>query len=336
MKPYLLLCLLLPVIVQAQPARVRAVPLEALIIQVQASAPAAVVSLSDSRIGAQISAPVESVPVRVGEVVEAGASLVTLDCDDYQLAVEELQARLAAIEARLTFARQQVERARSLARVRTIPEEQREQREAEQAALSAERQAAQASLAAARRKLDKCEVRSPFRAVVMERLIGPGEYAAPGTPLVRVLDLEHLEVSAQVLAGDSGDLESADRVVFRHQGRDYPLDLRTISPVIDPISRTREARLLFADQAAPPGASGRLVWMPGPALPADLLVRRDEQLGVLLARDGRAVFHSLPDAREGRPAWINLPGDTLVITEGRFALAPDDPIEPAAGPQEAD
>lgn len=315
-----------PAVRAAGPVAVNALPVQQLAILPEASAPATVESLGDSRIAAEIDAPVVAIPVRVGEVVEAGGVLVELDCGDHALAVTELQARLAGVEARIGFASQQVRRARSLARQNTMSQELREQRESELDALTAERDAVRAGLAQARRKRDKCAVRAPFKAAVLERLVSVGEYATPGTALIRVLDLEHLEVSAAVLAGDADFLAQARQVLFRHAGGDYPVALRALSPVIDTRSRTREARLLFTDKAAPPGASGRLVWFNGTALPADLLVRRDRRLGVMLAENGKAAFHVLPHAQEGRPVPVNLPSAALVITEGRFGLNDGDPV----------
>jgi hypothetical protein len=69
------------------------------------------------------------------------------------------------------------------------------------------------------------------------------------------------------------------------------------------------------------GAGGRLVWYgKDQGVPAGLLVRRNDRLGVFVAEDGKAMFHPLPWAREGRPAAIDLPPDTLIVTEGHQAL----------------
>jgi len=308
------------------PVAVNAVPLEQVLIYPEASAPATVVSLNDSRIGAELNAPVRTIPVRVGDIVPANGLLVELDCADYQLSADELESRLAGIDADIVFARQRLERVRRLEKRRTVAEELLDEREAELAGLLADRQAAQASLEKARRDLAKCTVEAPFEAVVLDRLVSVGEYATPGTALVRVLDLTRLEVSADVLANDAAALSQATSIVFRHNKRDYPVTLRTVTPVIDELARTREARLRFTDEAALAGATGRLVWTLAAALPPDLIVRRSGQLGVLLAENGNARFQPLPDAQEGRPAVVDLPPETLLIVEGRFALSDGDPV----------
>ena len=49
--------------------------------------------------------------------------------------------------------------------------------------------------------------------------------------------------------------------------------------------------------------------------------------------EGRARFVGLPDAQDGRPVLIELPPDTLLITEGRQGLNDGDAVRasPAEG-----
>lgn len=319
-------CLMSSLACAESPVPVKAAPLKSIAIQSERSAPATVVSLSDSRIGAELNARVQEIPVRVGDVVEPGAVLARLDCGDYELEADELEASLKGISARIAFARQQLQRARTLEKQRTISQELLDQREAELATLLADRESHRARLAMARRKLQKCIVRAPFQAAVLERLASTGEYVAPGSPLIRVLDIAHLEVSADLLAEDAKTLDGSTMITFRNGAQAYPVELRALIPVIDPLSRAREARLLFLESAALPGTAGRLVWQAGLALPADLLVRRGGKLGVLLAEKGQARFIPVPNAQEGRPAVVNLPPQSLVITEGRFGLSDGDAI----------
>jgi RND family efflux transporter MFP subunit len=304
-------------------------------MQPEISAAASVESLSDSRISAELNATIKTIPVRVGDIVAPGDILVQLDCSDYELRADELTARLEAGTARAGFARQQLQRARKLESSRTMSQEVLDQREAELVSLAAEAAAQQALLNQINHERGKCTLRAPFKAVVLERLAHTGEYAMPATPLVRILAIEQLEVSAAVISGDAAGLENAATILFRYDGHDYPVRLRTLTPVIDPQTRTRQARLLFSGASALPGAAGRLIWYQPPALPADLLVRRQGQLGVLLAQQGRARFHPLPDAREGRPATIDLPAATLIITAGRFAVNEGDRLNISGAAQTA-
>jgi hypothetical protein len=102
-------------------------------------------------------------------------------------------------------------------------------------------------------------------------------------------------------------------------------------PVIDTVSRTREARLTFQGVAAIPGTPGRVSWSGRVAqIPSDFLVRRDGALGVFVLEGERARFAALPEAQEGRPAPNTLPAGTLLIDEGRQRLGDGDIVRPSS------
>jgi RND family efflux transporter MFP subunit len=302
--------------------------LEQLAVYPEHRAPATVLSLNESRLSAELNARVTEIPVRVGDVVEPGAVLLRLDCRDYTLAETQAAEALAGLEARLRLARQQLQRAQTLKQQRSVAEELLDQRRAELDQLSAERRVQDARLASARLAVGKCTVTAPFRALVLERLSSVGELAAPGAALLRVLDLAHLEVSAQVLTDDAEGIQQAHSLRLALRGRDYPLRLRTLLPAVNTVSRSREARLSFAAEGALPGSAGELVWQaPGPHVPAELVVRRDGVLGLFLVENGVARFHPLPGAEVGRPAPVALPAGTRVVTEGRFNLEDGEALE---------
>ena len=85
--------------------RVKTAALADIAIYPLRSAPATVISLNDTVVSAQIAAKIEQIPVRVGDVVDAGSLLVSVDCDDYILARRQAQARLEALAARIELAR---------------------------------------------------------------------------------------------------------------------------------------------------------------------------------------------------------------------------------------
>ena len=123
-------------------------------------------------------------------------------------------------------------------------------------------------------------------------------------------------------------LQAAQALLLESSGERYPLRLLHLTPAIDPLGRTREARLGFVDQRALPGAAGRLVWRGAAAhIPADWLVERDGRLGLFLVDGAVARFAPLPAAIEGHPAEVaDLPPHSLVAGEGREALQDGDAV----------
>lgn len=290
-------------------------------------APATAQSLNEAKLSAEVSATVVAIPVEVGQVVPKGAPLVRLDARDFELAAERAGAALKSAQARLELAESQLRRGQELQARNFISQEALHQRETEVDVLRAEVTLQRAQLDTARRNLEKTTLRAPYRAVVRERLAHEGELAAPGTPLVALVDLSRVEVAARVQVKDVASLQGAKGVDFVAPGGRYPLKLLRISPAIDPDARNVETRLAFAGEGAQPGASGRIAWRdPRPHLPPELLARRDGKLGVFVLENGKARFVPLAEAQEGRPAPADLAPGTRIAVEGRHLLSDGQPL----------
>ena len=308
-------------------------PLSSVAIYPQFRAPANVISMNNSRISAEVSARITSIPANVGEEVKKDQVLVRLEQRDYQLAVEREQAKLEALLARIKLADYELNRALSLSKKQAVSEQLLKQREAELNTLRADEKGQRVALQLAKQNLEKTVIRAPFPAVITEHIGQVGELAAPGSPLLQIVDSSNLEVSANIQAHHAEEIIKAKSLHLLSEGNRYPLLLRVITPAIDSKSRTREARLLFKneqlfkDKPAMPGGAGELAWERSSAsLPSDLLVKRNGKLGVFVQRENQARFLPLPDAEEGRPASTNLPPDTQIITQGRFRLQDGDAV----------
>lgn len=305
-------------------SRVRTASLSSIAIYPERSAAASVVSDNEGRISAEIAARVTEITVRVGDVVEAGTPIARLDCQDYSNARKESQASLAAIDARLKLAERRLTRTERLARQRNASEESLDERRAELDALRADRRAAETRLEMTYTSEGRCAVRSPFRALVLERTAAVGEYASTGTPLVSLIDIERLEVSAQVPVQDVALLKTEHGVSFKHDEQSYPLQVRTIVAAVDTQTRTQEVRLAFKSETALPGTAGRLVWRdPRSHVDPGLLVRRNGTLGIFAVKGSRARFIPVPTAQVGRPSPVELDPDTAIVIEGYLALRDD-------------
>jgi RND family efflux transporter MFP subunit len=302
-------------------------PLADVLIFPERSAPAAVESLNDADLSAEITARVERIPARVGDEVQPGDVLVELDCRDYRSRLAAEQATLRQLEAQHRLAASQLERARNLRERRGASEEEVEQRETELLGLDARLAAQREAITQAELTVGRCAIRSPYRAAVTARLADEGTLATPGMHLLRVVQTDALELGAQLRSDEVQDSRTAASLAFEAQGQRYPVEIRRTVPVIDARTRTLEVRLTFPDQAPLPGTAGRLVWRSAtPHVPADLLVRRNGTLGIFLADDGAAQFRPLPGAQEGQPAPVDLPLDTRIVVAGRERLGDGAPV----------
>lgn len=323
----LILLLALPCSVMAG-TPVTTTPLGELLQPVEHSAPATLEPLNSPALAAEIGARIDAIPVRVGDSVTEGQPLVTLDCRTHNARLAASRARLSQLQSQARFAQTQLARARDLKRRNTISEEELDRRQTELEDLRAQLRGQEAQLEQAQIQVDQCTVRAPFKALVSQRLASVGDLASPGTPLLRLVQLDELELSARLRDRQAAALRADARYWFEYEDRRLPARLRRVLPLVDTTTRSREVRLRIDGlDDVPAGAAGRLLWRaPLPAVPADYLVRRGDQLGLFLLDGDKARFHPVDGAVEGQPAGVALPPDTRVIVQGRYTLSDGDAV----------
>ncbi|MBF0137440.1 MAG: efflux RND transporter periplasmic adaptor subunit [Magnetococcales bacterium] len=308
---------------EALPVTVR--PLAELVVHLSGEAPAEVVAVRDSHLAAEVAGRIRDVLVQVGDQVAAGDLLVVQDDRLPRLRASEAEGGLRELQANRELAVRQVTRARTLREKGQAALEQLERRETELAVLEAGIRRQEAALAALRLQVEQCRITAPFAGQVVNRAAQPGMWAGPGTPLLRLVDTKETRVSAQMAAGQAEQMDKVSGWLFVLGGQQMPVTLQALLRVASATARTREARFLFTGASPSVGSSGRLVWKDArPHLPAWLLVRRGEKLGMFLVQDNKGMFHVLPEAQEGRPvlldAGLQIPATAMVVIKGRETL----------------
>lgn len=300
-------------------------PLSELAIYPDRFAPATVVSLNEPMLSAQITAQIERVPVRVGDMVTAGETLVELDCDEYALGREATEANLESAQARYELAQKNLERNQSLVANQLISIENLDSSRTNLDALSADLKASRASLKLNQLYESRCQIKAPFDALVLERFANVGQLATPGTPVASLMDLSSLEISAQIFSGDTDQFFDDLEIFFEASNALYPVELNNLVAALDSATRNREARLVFSEKTALPGSSGKIRWQdPRPHLPAIYLLERNGELGYFVANRNKAEFITLAAAQPGRMNPVIEPVETMVVTEGYAGLSDGD------------
>ena len=296
-------------------------------IPLKRSAPAEVEALTRTAIAARLGAEVESILVETGDQVAAGDILARLDCTDFEDVLEQAEATLEELAARLRLAGIRLERTERLRRQNAASADQLDEAEAEREALGANLRAQRTRVAMVQRDVERCTVNAPYSGLVTARPGERGAYAQPGTTLVELIATDEVELRAQITDRDAESLEAIRYSLFRAGGERYRVKLLTVVESMDTASRTREARFTFLQKPPIPGTAGRLHWTAHRrSIPADLLVRRNGALGVFVISEGKARFRGLPQAIEGRPAPTDLPADTRIAVEGRYGLRNGDRV----------
>lgn len=313
----------------AAPVTVSLQAMDSIAIHPEITLSAQTVAIDDSRLTAQVSATVVEVHARVGERVQKGQLLVTLDDRDRRIAVDEAEAKLRNTGVRLELAQYRLSKVDALLKRNSISEDEAKQRGTDAASLETERDAQLAAVARAKLELARCKVQAPFPGVVTARFIAVGEWVAPGTSLLRLVNDEELELSARVQLSDVGALAAANALSFESSGHTYPVKLRALTEAVGEADRLREARLVFAAAKPLVGQSGTLRFaLATPHLPAGLLVRRADQLGYFEAVANVAHFRAAPGVDEGQPAPMATTVGRFVVVDGRHRLKDGDAIAP--------
>jgi len=309
------------------PVPVRVVKFSELAMPIKKSAPAIVISLNDSTISAEISAPIAEIHHNVGEAVDKNSVLAELLCNDYHIAYRQQVAMQKRLQSKKILAEQRLRRARKLEHARNISAEQLDQRKAELDTLLAQQEEQKAVVELAQRTITKCDIRAPFKGVIIHRLAQTGAITMPDQPMFQLLDTDNIEVSARIRPTSIKGLQSAKSIEFEFGGVPYPLVLRAIVPSIDTRSRDQEVRLTFTGPKALPGLRGRLEWQSlQRALPKHIFVHRKKQMGVFIAKNGYAHFIPVKDALAGRKSTASFPADTAIIVEGHAGLLDGDSV----------
>ncbi len=295
-------------------------PLSDVLIERRLSANAELVALNDSQLSAEISAVVSNIHVDVGDAVKQGELLLSMDVVDVNLELDQAKANTQAAKARLAQAELRLKRARELKQSQYISADDLLARETDVAVLRADLLRFKVAEKSAARKAEKTQIKAPFDGIITARQAQQGQLLVIGAAMFKVAQQTDPQVHAKIPSHLASQLAQADRTLFKSKDREVPVELIRLSPVIEQQTAMQTARLRPLENVMI-GQTGQLVWyLKGQLLSADLVVKRQGQLGVFIANNGRAQFMPLEGAQEGRPVALQVTPDWQVIIGGRERL----------------
>ena len=165
------------------------------------TASAVIVPAQVSELGFLISGIAKDIPVKEGDTVKAGQTLMVLNTPDLQFAVTEAQAGLRAAQAEVEIRRNEIIKKYiinyqklTVRKLRlSVPHEVIE-------IANANVQRAQASLAIAQAKLAQGKLTAPFDGVVTSLSVIPGEFVQSDQAVVTLASLNTLQVETTDLS----------------------------------------------------------------------------------------------------------------------------------------
>ncbi len=141
-------------------------------------------AIQDVEIMPQVSGTIERVAFREGVEVRKGQLLFVIDQRTFRNAVAEAQAQITQIEATVTNARTEMERARELLAFEAVSKEEYEQKQAAYRTAVASRSAAAAQLNEAKLQLSYTMVRSPITGRISDKRVALGDTVVAGQTLL--------------------------------------------------------------------------------------------------------------------------------------------------------
>jgi membrane fusion protein (multidrug efflux system) len=285
-------------------------------------------------VSSEVEARVARLAADMGDRVTAGDPLVILDAEKLRYRVDEQRASLEQTRARLgargtelpkaedtpdvmsaaarhTEAEQQLARARQLSTRQLVSKEDLERAEtqletaraAHEAALASARNlraevtAREAALNGANRDLQDATIRAPFDGVVAERLVSQGQFVSVQTPVMRLVRLHPLRLTAEIPERFGPAIRVGHTVSIRVDALpDTAVEGRVtrISPSVNMKSRA------FAIEGEVPNADGTL--KPGTFARVRIVTDRvDKTLAVpvtaVQTRYGRSVVFIIRDGK---------------------------------------
>ena len=225
------------------------------------SVPASIEAKETTVISSRLLARISSIAVRAGDFVEQGQLLIQLEKTDLLARAQQSREQILSVEARLTEARKNLQRAEELHKRGLIAIADRDAARANAAALEADLGSAQQDLEAAEAAVSFAEIRSPIAGRIVDRFAEPGDTASPGQKLLSLYNPFSLRVEAWVREELALSLQPGQElpVEIPTMGKTLAAQIEEIVPAADPGSRSFLVRaILPADQKLLPGMYARL------------------------------------------------------------------------------
>jgi len=184
-------------------------------------------------ISPEIPGRLTAIAAEQGQMVRSGALLATLDSAIYEAEVGQAQARRQLWQANAVRATNLVSKGAGT-------------QKAKDEAIS-ELGVAEATLRLAQANLSKTRITAPFDGILGLRQVSPGEYLAPGQPIISLSRIDQLYVDFTLPETDLAHVAVGQKISFASEafpGKDYAATIYAIDPQLDPTGRSISIRAI--------------------------------------------------------------------------------------------
>jgi RND family efflux transporter MFP subunit len=275
--------------------------------------PAVVGAREATSISSRTLARITRITVRAGDTVAQGQLLIELERSELESRLAQATQNVLAVEARMTEARQSLQRAEQLFERQLVAASALDEARANHDSLRAQLATARQAVREAEVALGYTEIRSPIEGRVVERFAEPGDTASPGKPLLSLYNPQSIRIEAAVRESLALPLELGQELTVEIPALQLQLaaTIEELVPAADPGSRSftvkaqvdHGGRLLpgmYARMSVPAGTANLL------AIPADRVAEYGQLNIVWVYESGQLNRRFVRLGREVAPGLIEV------------------------------
>ncbi|MCS0583684.1 efflux RND transporter periplasmic adaptor subunit [Massilia pinisoli] len=203
---------------------------------------------------AEVSAVVLQVLKENGDPVKKGDVLVKLDETSIRDSLMSAQEAQRAATQALEQSQRALERLKTLRASGMTSAQALDDAEVRRNSAQSELSAARARVVAAQQQVTRTLVRAPFDGIVSDRKVSPGDTAAIGKELLKVIDPSSMRFEGRVSADKIAAVKVGQPVMFRVNGygeQKFSGIVKRIDPAANDVTRQVEVLVGFAGESRP-------------------------------------------------------------------------------------
>lgn len=295
-----------------------------------------------SQLGPQTGGRIMRLYADVGDRVETGRLLASLDTRALEAQLAAAQASIVEAEAAYTLALSTVQRQQTLLEKGHVSQQRVDEAIAQSDSANARIAAAEAQAATVQVEIDLARIVAPYSGIIISRMADEGAIAAPGQAVFELVENGHLEARIGLPSTVVGDLIVGERYTLSSDVGEVMGRLRATTGVIE--VGQRSVTTIFDIEDAKSVSSGAVVklnlerdvqerglWLPVSALAEaerglwSLYIVRNIDSEFRAQKSVVEIVHS-----EGDRAYVRggITDGDLIILDGLQRITPGQPVTP--------
>jgi RND family efflux transporter MFP subunit len=246
---------------------------------------------TEVKVFSMLSETVLSFPHEDGDWIEQGERVALIRTKGLSANIAQIAAQAEGLDVQIAQAEDRLERSRKLLASGTISQTEFDQIESSYEGLLAQKKALKAGKLQVLDTKSKGNIRAPISGIIADKAVEVGDMAAPSMPLCRILAVERLEATIDLVEQDVQKVHEGQKVTLTLDAwpdRTFTGEITNILPYLDTVTRTNQVTVLVDNPVDE--TLGRRLLKPGMYGEARIVV--DERQDVVVAPEYALLMDS--------------------------------------------